>query len=779
MVRSLSLWLALLLTFAAWPSLAAVPSGVPVAGILTNAGGGAAPDGGYSLTFALYTAEDAPLAQWTEGPVVVQVKNGLFSYSLGTTKELPAAVFGQLANPWIGVKIANDPEMPRRSLGSVPYALRSAVAESLECTGCVTAGQLSPQALSGLVKSTDLAKVALTGLASDLQGGLDLAAYVKKADLAGVALSGKYVDLNGAPAFGKACGSGLFVTGMLADGTLQCAAGLDPKSLPPDTLDKLTQGVLSNVIQTQIVSKTVPKDIPDNNPLGAADILDVPDLGSVLSVSVHAVVSNSDFSKVKITLQDPAGTTYVLFDGGKATAKLDGTWPQPLALVSGDLGALAGKNPKGKWLLTVVDTVFLNNKLDGKLEAWDLTFKTQSNFQVQVKGGLIDLQGRPYARVGSISADALDNGKTLSLKTDATTPAVVAQAWVWDTSNARWVQANTGTTTASNCTACGTGADGVFQPSGNTTIDAKVWNFTKFIIPAGITVTVTGGQALVVRASEKIDIAGTLLLDGGNGSSVSDSSNGCGGGQNTPGVAGSGGGAGGSGNYSNSSSPTAGQGNGPGQPGILNFSGGCGGGGGGAGHAAGGANGTGGNGGGSAYTSIDGGSLVGGSGGGSGGYGSAKNATGGGGGGGGGAVRLDAPEVTISGTISANGGLGGDQQNDCDGGAGGGGSGGAIWVRGGIVTLTGTLAAIPGNGGQICSNGCCGGGGGAGAVGRIRVDALTKPSGKSNPAFTTGDPQGLALLNTNRYRIDQNPAGTVVLTNESGVPQKVWLVAQW
>ena len=301
------------------------------------------------------------------------------------------------------------------------------------------------------------------------------------------------------------------------------------------------------------------------------------------------------------------------------------------------------------------------------------------------------------------------------------------------------------------CATCGNGNDGDFNATANQTLTAKGYNFKNFTIAAGVVVTVVGNaEPLLIRASNKIDIKGTLVVDGGAGTDATDSSNGCLGGQSTPGKGVAGGYDGGYGIYANSSSGAyPGNGPGPGKEGIYNFSGGCGSGGGGGGHGSAGANGGSANGsqgmGGGTYGSIDQDKLIGGSGGGAGGYGSAYNATGAGGGGGGGVVRFDAPDVIITGKVTANGGAGGWQKNNCDGGASGGGAGGAIWVRGNKVDISGgTLSALGGAAGQLQDGNNCGTAGGAGGNGRIRIDANTLVSaGSTSPTYSTGAKDGL------------------------------------
>lgn len=67
----------------------------------------------------------------------------------------------------------------------------------------------------------------------------------------------------------------------------------------------------------------------------------------------------------------------------------------------------------------------------------------------------------------------------------------------------------------------GTGADGVYAPSANTTLSTAnnfgVWNFASVNIPAGVTVTVTGPNPLTMKCTGSVTIAGTLDLAGTNG----------------------------------------------------------------------------------------------------------------------------------------------------------------------------------------------------------------------------------------------------------------------
>ncbi|MCD6067856.1 MAG: hypothetical protein K0S33_2682 [Bacteroidetes bacterium] len=271
---------------------------------------------------------------------------------------------------------------------------------------------------------------------------------------------------------------------------------------------------------------------------------------------------------------------------------------------------------------------------------------------------------------------------------------------------------------AQNCFNSGTGTDGAYLASANTTLVGGTYNFTSFTIDPGVVVTVTGTQPLVVRCTGAVTINGALSANGGNGANGVTYSNG-----GTGGIGVSGGGDGGGGTFASSAGPLPGvDGNGPG--GVLT-AGGAWSGGGGAGYATPGTASGNGSGGfaGPSYgdSNISGLEAGSGGGGGSGGY----DCGAGGGGAGGGIIVIHAGvSITISATglISVNGGNGGsDGTGSC--GGGGGGSGGALWISSPSVTHNGSLQALGGIGGTSnVPNTPYYGEGQAGSVGRIRVD---------------------------------------------------------
>ena len=399
------------------PVLAAVPATAIIEGTLQSTGGGPAADGDYAVVFALYKDQAGGSPFWFEGPVTVKVASGLFTYAMGTTTPLKAADLTTSA--WLGVKIDQDPELPRKPVHSTVFALRAAVAESLACSGCVGATQLDAAALKDYLKAGDLAAVALSGAYADLQGAPDLSAFIKAANLADVATTGAYADLTGAPdltayaktaglakvattgkyidlgeipvaaQLGKSCGSNLVVVGLKADGALECAAPAAAATIPPDGIDEISNSLIWNQF-IDAFSSAAAMAIPDNNPIGSYTEIDVGDVGLAQKLTVSVELANSDISGVQVWLYDSANQEYVLYNkSGKKGEGIKTSYPDLTKTVSGDLTYWVGKNPKGKWRLKVVDTAFLNNTTDGQVVKWSVNLQTLSSKKIQIKGDLI------------------------------------------------------------------------------------------------------------------------------------------------------------------------------------------------------------------------------------------------------------------------------------------------------------------------------------------------------------------------------------------------------
>lgn len=84
---------------------------------------GEALDGSYSLTFRLYSSENASEAAWEETHPDVVVDNGEVDVELGSITKLGIPFDKQY---WLGVEVGSDGEMtPRFKLTTVPYSFRA------------------------------------------------------------------------------------------------------------------------------------------------------------------------------------------------------------------------------------------------------------------------------------------------------------------------------------------------------------------------------------------------------------------------------------------------------------------------------------------------------------------------------------------------------------------------------------------------------------------------------------------------------------------------------
>jgi hypothetical protein len=143
--------LAIGIATASLPVQAAVPTTLNYQGQLSSAAG-VPVNSAVSMTFSLYNAASGGTALWSEAQSIT-VNNGLYSVTLGQTTPLTPAMFG--VPLYLGTKVGSDAEMtPRIAMTSSATALRAQLADSISCTGCITAAQLDPSVMSaGVVPS--------------------------------------------------------------------------------------------------------------------------------------------------------------------------------------------------------------------------------------------------------------------------------------------------------------------------------------------------------------------------------------------------------------------------------------------------------------------------------------------------------------------------------------------------------------------------------------------------------------------------------------------------
>lgn len=407
-------------------AVAAVPATLEVQGALSSAAGAPVVDGLYGLTFALYDVQTGGAAVWAEPEVPVNVAAGRFRHVLGKAKPVHAAL-AAVKTAWLGVKVAGQLELPRLPLHSVAYALQAAAADKLGCTGCVEAGHLASGAISAdkvgftfagsktkggpAIQALDLQCTGCVAMAEiDFNADLDIGGNVLKAKVVSAgsvnatqvsasSFVGDGSKLTGLTLPKGKCGAGEAVTGIAADGSLQCAQVLaDAKGLPNDAIVQVSNGLLSNVFLHEITSPTTPVPITDNDPIGVADLIDFPDVGIAKSLSVKVKVANSNIGALTVQLYDPAKALIVLHDNSGKGDTLEGIWPAPNKPVSGDLSGWVGKNPKGIWRIKALDGAASGQKLDGAIVAWSVVVETISNKQISATGQLLAEGGFRFTR---------------------------------------------------------------------------------------------------------------------------------------------------------------------------------------------------------------------------------------------------------------------------------------------------------------------------------------------------------------------------------------------
>ena len=107
-----------------------VPALLNHQGFLTDIGG-VPVNGNVAMTFGIYATPTGGAPLWSENHAVVAVTAGVFHVVLGAVTPLPVGTFTG-AEFWLQTTADGVDQLPRRSLASVPYAFRAAVADFAE-----------------------------------------------------------------------------------------------------------------------------------------------------------------------------------------------------------------------------------------------------------------------------------------------------------------------------------------------------------------------------------------------------------------------------------------------------------------------------------------------------------------------------------------------------------------------------------------------------------------------------------------------------------------------
>ncbi len=387
----------------ATPALA-VPATMLVEGVLLGSGG-AAPDGDYKLTFAIYGAKSGGASIWKEGPVSVKVAGGRFRYALGGTKPIDSAKLASTKTAWLGMTIGSDPELPRSRVHAAPYALVAGRAAKLDCKDCVNSSQIA----GGSIKPSDVG-FAYAAAAAGIKGGaaakakaLDCTGCVtvghlkfdKDVNLGGRALTAGKITVKGdvvaggiiaakqfvgdgskltgikTPA-GECKTAGFVVKGINPDGSLKCIKAMDPAGLPKDGIDEISNDLLANQF-LDTVANSGKRTIIDNSPNPIVDTIDFPDIGVAQDLQVNVHLTNSDISKVTVFLLPPnAAVPKMVISklyGPTMAAGIMTGWPTKPALPKAYKHYLLHKlSGKGKVLNTIYPSK--TKPVAGNLHEW-------------------------------------------------------------------------------------------------------------------------------------------------------------------------------------------------------------------------------------------------------------------------------------------------------------------------------------------------------------------------------------------------------------------------
>ena len=366
------------------PAYAAAPALMNNQGVLRSAAGAPIVDGEYDLAFALYAGQDATEVIWSETVIGVSVQGGLYSTVLGGVVPFPANLFRDQVELWLGVTVGDGAELPRARLLTLAYAfeadhaLVATAAESLTCTGCLGEDALGFDLCAATASCTP-ALQAGAGILVD--GGTvsadqdTLAAWAKLACYDNVTELRAALDAVYAPVThthegwevtspvaealsaqdsqaleGKSLGDvqSAVLDAVAGAGYLKQGDPIDHSQLPPNGLDEVSNGTLTNRFSEVVLSSDVPLSIPDYWPPGAEATLEVKENGVLVDIAVAVDVTHASPSDLNVVLVSPNGSSYTLHANGAGQAGgIAGEWPPNLFGSSGKWVGGTGDGPAG------------------------------------------------------------------------------------------------------------------------------------------------------------------------------------------------------------------------------------------------------------------------------------------------------------------------------------------------------------------------------------------------------------------------------------------------
>ena len=218
-----------------------VPSRLTFTGRLADPSGAPAV-GPQNLGFRLHDAPSNGVQVWTESHPGVDAIDGLVHVALGATTALDASVFDG-RNLWLEIVVNNVTLTPRLQVGSVPYAVRAAVADAV---GPFAADELQPRVVGVCAAGAAIRTIAADGTVTceaDDVGTGDIGGVSPGLGLTGGGTSGDVSNAND-PAVvqrrvGASCAVGQSIRAIAADGTVTC----EVDDLGPGDITDITAGV--------------------------------------------------------------------------------------------------------------------------------------------------------------------------------------------------------------------------------------------------------------------------------------------------------------------------------------------------------------------------------------------------------------------------------------------------------------------------------------------------------------------------------------------------------
>ena len=152
------------------PTTSSVPSLIRYSGLLKDTNSAPLASQTVGVIFSIYKDAQGGAAVWSETRNLATTATGQYTVLLGSTKSegLPAALFSEQEQRWLGVQVQGQSEQARVLLVSVPYAFKAHEAETLGGLPASAFVKTAPDATSS---GTADAGLTVNGLSTSVAAG--------------------------------------------------------------------------------------------------------------------------------------------------------------------------------------------------------------------------------------------------------------------------------------------------------------------------------------------------------------------------------------------------------------------------------------------------------------------------------------------------------------------------------------------------------------------------------------------------------------------------------